>query len=306
MKNNIERSKRVKTIGVLGVVAFFVSLYLIKDHYDAGSSVCDAGGIFTCSVVNRSEFSELLGVPVAIFGAIWCVVLIFGAWRVAEGDKPHYYLTAILLWAFLGVLFIVYMVIAEIIIGAICPFCTVIHILTVIVFYQAVILFRDMPVKPEIESFIYNMRYVLLSVFIACLLPIFVAGSYQERPPAEVVLDLASCITSKHIKMFGSDGCGHCQHQKSLFGESFTQIEYIDCYKGEEGKKSCEDNDIESFPTWVKFDEHGKEVDRVKGVQSLEKMETFSGCKMPEIPKEEGGDNNIPEEESIKEEVATD
>lgn len=139
------------------------------------------------------------------------------------------------------------------------------------------------------------MRYVLLSVFIACLLPIFVAGSYQEPPPQEVVLDLASCITSKHIKMFGSDGCGHCQHQKSLFGESFEQIDYVDCYKTEEGKKSCEDHEIMNFPTWVKFDEQGKEVERVKGVQSLVKMGTFSGCKM-ENPKEgESKDGDKPE-----------
>jgi len=277
-----ERDRRVRIIGILGVISLFVSLYLIKDHYDAGASVCDAGGSFSCSVVNRSAYSELFGVPVAIFGAIWCGVLVFGAWRVLQGDKINYYLTAILLWSFLGVLFIVYMVIAEIILGAICPFCTVIHILTLIIFYYSIKLFRDIQVIPEIGSFIYNMRYVLVSVFVACMIPIIVAGTYVEPPAPEVVLDLASCITSKHIKMYGSDGCGHCQHQKKIFGESFAQIEYVDCYNTKEGKKACEDNEIHNFPTWVKFDESGNEVERAKGVQTLEKMEAFSGCKMPE------------------------
>lgn len=291
MVSPAERDRRVKIIGILGFICFLVSLYLIKDHYEAGASICDAGGSFSCSVVNRSAYSELLGVPVAIFGAIWCAVIVFGAFRVLRGVKINYYLTAILLWSFLGVLFIVYMVIAEIILGAICPFCTVIHILTLIIFYYSIQLFRDIQVIPEIGSFIYNMRYVLVSVFIACMLPIFVAGTYVEPPAQELVLDLASCVTSKHIKMFGADSCGHCQHQKKIFGESFAQIEYIDCYKTEEGKKACKDHEIQNFPTWVKFDASGNEVERVKGVQSLEKMEIFSGCKMPEKTNEEEGEN---------------
>jgi len=276
-----DKDKRVRLIGILAAAALVISLYLTKDHYEAGSSLCDASEMLSCSVVNRSTFSELLGVPVSIFGAIWCCVLCFGSWRVLQGDKPNYYLTAILLWSFLGVLFIFYMVIAEIILQAICIFCTMIHILTIIIFYQAVRLFRDMQATPPVSSFLYNMRYILLGVFVACIVPVFIFGALKQPDEATIlsVTDFAVCVTSKHIKMYGSDGCGHCQHQKSLFGkEAFAYIDYVDCSKPENGEE-CKNNNIGVYPTWIKFHLNGvEEVERVKGVQSLDSMEKWSGC----------------------------
>lgn len=59
--NSTEKDKRVRTIGILAALGFFISIYLTKDHYAAGTSICDTGGLLSCSVVNRSSFSELLG-----------------------------------------------------------------------------------------------------------------------------------------------------------------------------------------------------------------------------------------------------
>ena len=115
------REQRAQIIGVLAVLSIFLSLYLVKEHYETDQSFCDnlAGGMFSCSSVNRSEYSEFLGVPVAVFGAIWGLVLAFGAWKIYQNNMVAYYTTAVLLWALLGVLFIVYMVAAEVILRAV-------------------------------------------------------------------------------------------------------------------------------------------------------------------------------------------
>ena len=54
------------TAGGLGVV---VSAYLTQQHVNPGNAVCNAGEVFNCDVVNTSEFSEVLGVPIALLGA---------------------------------------------------------------------------------------------------------------------------------------------------------------------------------------------------------------------------------------------
>jgi len=191
-----QRDYRVKQIGILGFIGFLISLYLVKEHYREGPSVCDMSELFSCSEVNRSPFSELLGVPVAIFGAIWCIVLCFGAWKVLIGEKVNYYLTGILLWAILGILFIVYMVIAEIILGAICIFCTIVHILTLAIFHRSYQLFKDLKATPSLDSFIFNMRYLIFTVFLLCITPVFVINAIHQPDP-QIVGDLATCLTSK-------------------------------------------------------------------------------------------------------------
>lgn len=51
-----------------GVVVSSVSLY---HHYgSAKSSYCDFGGNFNCDMVNRSIYSTVLGVPVALIGIL--------------------------------------------------------------------------------------------------------------------------------------------------------------------------------------------------------------------------------------------
>lgn len=78
------REQRAQLIGILGGLSILLSLFLVKEHYETDTSFCDnlAGGMFSCSSVNRSEYSEFIGVPVAVFGAIWGIVLAFGAWKV--------------------------------------------------------------------------------------------------------------------------------------------------------------------------------------------------------------------------------
>lgn len=67
-----ERYDTLRTsAGLLGVLGAGVMAYLTYLHYSGVSSLCDFGEGFSCSTVNQSTFSEILGVPVAVLGLVY-------------------------------------------------------------------------------------------------------------------------------------------------------------------------------------------------------------------------------------------
>src|SRR3990167_984979 len=110
MKRGImEKKKALNAILVLGVLGLFLSLYLIKNHYTGieKGSACDFSEAVSCSLVNTSVYSELFNVPVAVFGALWCVILLLLTQKAKKKDGAV--ATLLLEWNVLGFLFVLYM-----------------------------------------------------------------------------------------------------------------------------------------------------------------------------------------------------
>ena len=63
-----ERGLRA-VVGVLALVGLAISAYLTYLHYAGGSPYCVAGG-GGCEQVQRSDYAELAGVPVALLGVV--------------------------------------------------------------------------------------------------------------------------------------------------------------------------------------------------------------------------------------------
>jgi uncharacterized membrane protein len=65
------RTKKLsKAIFFLSILGAIISLYLVKLHYTKElNTFCNFGDYWNCDVVNRSIYSEILGVPVSILGA---------------------------------------------------------------------------------------------------------------------------------------------------------------------------------------------------------------------------------------------
>ncbi len=56
-------------IAVLAVCGIVVSSVSLRHHYATSKTeFCDIGETFNCDIVNRSEYSTLLGIPVALIG----------------------------------------------------------------------------------------------------------------------------------------------------------------------------------------------------------------------------------------------
>jgi len=62
---------------LLAFCGIALSIASLRSHYaTSASEYCDLSEVFNCDVVNRSKFSEVLGVPVALIGLIGYVVLL--------------------------------------------------------------------------------------------------------------------------------------------------------------------------------------------------------------------------------------
>ncbi|MBN2111915.1 peptidylprolyl isomerase [Candidatus Woesearchaeota archaeon] len=78
-----------------------------------------------------------------------------------------------------------------------------------------------------------------------------------------------SCLASKGVVMYGSDESAASNEQKSMFGDDFAKISYIDCSKE---KAKCDSAKITSYPTWVIS---GK---KYAGKYSLTRLAELAGC----------------------------
>jgi uncharacterized membrane protein len=120
-------------IAVLGIA---VASYLTYAHYtDASNLACSDKGVINCAKVTTSAQSRFLGMPVAVLGLTFFVVMAVAclpwAWRRQERIVRLGRLAA----AGGGLVMVLWLVYAELfIIDAICLWCTVVHGLTLLFF----------------------------------------------------------------------------------------------------------------------------------------------------------------------------
>ena len=122
-----------------------VSLYLTIAHYgDPDLLVCSDTGTVNCGAVTSSEASLLFGIPVALLGLLWflavTVLCLPIAWRAA--NRLVHQARGLALVAGMG--FVLWLIYAElIIVGAICLWCTVAHVLAFGLFVVVVMTASD-------------------------------------------------------------------------------------------------------------------------------------------------------------------
>jgi uncharacterized membrane protein len=134
----------------LCVVGLAVSAYLTYEHFSASTSLaCPETGAISCAKVTTSAYADVLGVPVALLGLLFfvgmTVLSLPAAWRSPSPWPGRARLAGVTS----GVLFVVYLVWAELFrIDAICLWCTVVHVVTVALFAVIVLAVALRPVEP--------------------------------------------------------------------------------------------------------------------------------------------------------------
>jgi len=126
-----------------------VSIYLTVAHYTSPTILaCPTNSFINCGEVTTSSESIVFGIfPVAVLGLAFYVfmVAINSPWAWRSDFSPIRWLrlggrTATIHWIRLGAVitgigFVLYLVYAELIeIGKICEYCTVVHIITFVLF----------------------------------------------------------------------------------------------------------------------------------------------------------------------------
>lgn len=136
---------------VLAGIGLLVSLYLTIEHFSASKTLaCPESSTINCAKVTTSKWSHVVGIPVAVLGLAYFVVLVAictpPAWRVAA-------LTWIRVAAVVvGAVSVIYLVWIELFrVDAVCIWCTAVHLVTVALL--ATVLWRTLqPTYPPAVS----------------------------------------------------------------------------------------------------------------------------------------------------------
>ncbi len=132
----------IRLLLLISLLGALLSTYLSWSYYRAeGGGVCLAGA---CGTVTQSHYAAIAGIPVAMLGVAWFAVLgalTFFAHRPAAVRKKSFlYLLAG--WSSSGLLFVVYLVGAEIRLRAICSWCTAVHVLVLLALAASILLLK--------------------------------------------------------------------------------------------------------------------------------------------------------------------
>lgn len=125
MSSAVARLRRIHPgviLAVLDVIGLLIALYLSTVELGGGVPYC--GPLHGCETVAASEYSKILGIPVAVYGVVLSLVLLTLAIAWIRTNKPalldvHYGLSLI------GVIFEVYFLTLQVfVIHALCIWCT--------------------------------------------------------------------------------------------------------------------------------------------------------------------------------------
>jgi vitamin-K-epoxide reductase (warfarin-sensitive) len=85
-----------RLIAVLALVGVIVSAISLQRHYaKSATEFCDLSQKFSCDIVNRSEYSSIMGIPVAAVGAAgYAVLFVLSTFRRARAETPNQLLAA--------------------------------------------------------------------------------------------------------------------------------------------------------------------------------------------------------------------
>ena len=119
---------------VAAVIGLASAAYLTAEHFSSSITLaCPNTGAINCAKVTSSKWSHFAGMPVSVLGLVFFVgmgvLLLPPLWRIQRLDVLR------LLGAIVGAVGVIYLVWAELFkLRAICLYCTVVHICTLIIF----------------------------------------------------------------------------------------------------------------------------------------------------------------------------
>ncbi|MFC1702893.1 vitamin K epoxide reductase family protein [Patescibacteria group bacterium] len=270
MKLSLTRLRHI--VASLSFIGAGFMVYLIKLHYaKSGGSVCDLSTMFSCSVVNKSEFSEIFGVPIAVLGLLYFLaitaMMLYKHWPQPFREVTLFTLFSLSFGIYLsGIEFIV--------LDSFCLFCELSKVVMLAILIFAVMGTREgkekMPVAWIIGAVVVGLAFSI--------------GTYmmQHTSAPEDVIDraaVARCLDEKGVKMYGAYWCHNCANQKKWFGDAFELIEEIECDpRGENAQAAlCVEKEIEGTPTWI-WEQDGEEIKRLSGATKIDKLADYFEC----------------------------
>ncbi len=120
------------------------------------------------------------------------------------------------------------------------------------------------------EKFKLKKRYIIGLVMIL-IIGSLIYINYQKQSTPGSYDGFAKCLTDNNATMYGTDWCGYCKKQKDLFGNSFKNINFVDC---DRNREKCVLAGVQGYPTWIINNQ------TYSGLQSLERLAQITGCEI--------------------------
>ncbi len=145
------------SLGLLSAAGLFSSAYLTIAHFDTKVTLaCPSTALINCERVTTSPESYFFGVPVALLGLLFYAA--FATINFPQAFKVKRLENVRLAMASLGVLFVLYLVYAELDkIGSICLWCTSVHVITFVSFL--ILLYAKVTYKLPADEFSLNSAH---------------------------------------------------------------------------------------------------------------------------------------------------
>lgn len=127
------------TILGVSIVGFFDAAYLTIQHYTQFTLPCTI--THGCDLVTKSEYSQIMGVPVALLGALYYLAIFLTVYIIIETKKTEY-LRFIAIATTFGFLFSAWFVYLQFfVINAICQYCMLSAITSTTMFVASIVYF---------------------------------------------------------------------------------------------------------------------------------------------------------------------
>jgi uncharacterized membrane protein len=139
-------TRNLAMTGMAGI-GVAVALYLLTVHWGWWTAVCL--GVGNCEVVNTSIYSELLGIPVALLGALSYAALALLGLAIWQDIYAEYARLARFFIAITGLVFSGYLTFIELfVLHEICPWCVLSAILITLITVLSILDLRAAELEP--------------------------------------------------------------------------------------------------------------------------------------------------------------
>lgn len=252
----------------LAVFGMLITAYLTRVAATASDvAFCSSGS--GCAIIQQSQWSTVLGIPLALWGfALYAVIALSAALmkpRLKRWRRLWYLsLVALAISIYLTIVGIVAL-------DAVCIWCLA-SLATIAAIFTCVALRRPAS-APGMPWQKWLLQSGITAAVVVALLHAYYSGLF--RPAEDPKLKaLATHLDETGAKFYGAYWCPNCNEQKELFGASADRLPYVECTPdGRNGVMAfvCVSKEIEGYPTWIINDR------RHQGVLQPEQLARYSG-----------------------------
>ena len=261
---------------VLALVGLIMMSYLTYVHYAPSGyeSFCTIGENFSCDIVNKSEYAEVLGIPIAITGVLYFLAVLILAIR--SYNRRTLKNIALATIVFLGPS--LYLTSLEhFVIHSWCLFCEISKITMVAIVGVSIAGMRPQKIGKNMI-----MGALIAAVIAGGAVYLIQNSEGDEEGKYDT---FAQCLYDNGLRMYGSVTCASCAKQRAMFGASFEFVREVECDPRNDHAEvdRCIEKDIEHTPTWILEDEEGNTIEKLPaGIVDLEKLGEVAGCPFEE------------------------